>query len=86
MDLTFCELREKEIINIADGKKLGRITDIVMTGKGKVMGIVAPGERKLFKGGADNNIFVPWCNICKIGNDVILVELGGNLPAEFNGV
>ncbi len=27
-DLTFCELREKEVINIVDGKKLGRILDI----------------------------------------------------------
>ncbi|MDR3263350.1 MAG: YlmC/YmxH family sporulation protein [Clostridiales bacterium] len=82
MELTFLDLREKEVINITDGKKLGRITDIVMSGKGKIIGIVTPGERKLFKSGSDTNIFVPWCNIIKIGDDVILIELGGTLPAD----
>jgi YlmC/YmxH family sporulation protein len=85
MDLTFCGLREKEIINVADGKRLGKLLDIVMTGTGKIIGFVAPGERRFFKGGADNNVFVPWCNVCKIGDDVILVELGGALPVPCGG-
>ena len=28
IDFTFCELREREVINIADGKRLGRVIDM----------------------------------------------------------
>ena len=48
-DLTFCELREKEVINIVDGKKLGRILDIAFTRQGTIVGIIVPGEKKFFK-------------------------------------
>ena len=39
-DLTFCELREKEVVNIADGKKLGRILDIAFTSNGTIKGLI----------------------------------------------
>ncbi len=75
-ELTFCELRNKEVINVSDGKRLGRIFDMVFTFNGKVMGIVVPGDRSFFRGiGGVDSLFIPWCNICKIGDDVILVEL-----------
>lgn len=75
-ELTFCELRCKEVINISDGKRLGRIFDIVFTIAGAVQGIVVPGDRGFFRGlGGIDSIFIPWCNIRKIGDDVILVEL-----------
>ena len=76
IDYTFCELREKDVINISDGKQLGRIVDIAIHCTGKVVGLVAAGEKKFFKtfsGG--ESIFIPWNNIVKIGDDVILVEL-----------
>ena len=76
-DLTFCELREKEVVNITDGKKLGRILDMALTCSGNVLGIIVPGEKKFFKNiSGDESIFVPWKNIVKIGEDAILIELG----------
>ena len=39
-DITFCELREKEVVNTIDGKKLGRIIDMVITCTGEVVGLV----------------------------------------------
>lgn len=83
-DLTFCELREKEVVNITDGKKLGRILDIALTCSGNVVGIIVPGEKRFFKNiSGDESIFVPWKNIIKIGEDAILIELGErvNSPA-----
>ena len=75
-ELTFCELREKEIVNIVDGKRFGRIIDLAITCNGRVLGIVAPGDKSILKilGGKDS-IFIPWQNIGKIGDDVILVNL-----------
>ena len=81
-ELTFCELRGKEVVNVADGKRFGRIIDLALTCNGRVLGIVAPGDKSLLKcfGGKDA-LFIPWQNICKIGDDVILVDLPtGNFP------
>ena len=75
-ELTFCELREKEIVNLSDGKRLGRIVDLALSCNGRVLGLVAPGDKgglKRFTG--KDAIFIPWQNITKIGDDVILVNL-----------
>lgn len=81
-ELTFCELREKEIVNVVDGKRFGRIIDLALTCNGRVIGIMAPGEKSMFKGfGRKDALFIPWQNIGKIGDDVILVNLpSGNFP------
>lgn len=85
IDFTFCELREKEVVNIADGKKLGRMVDIALNCSGKIMGIILPGDRKFLKSITSNeNIFVPWHNVRKIGDDVILVELVCRNPEFFD--
>ena len=74
MEISLAELKEKEIINIFDGKKLGRIIDILFdVENGLVRGIVVPGERKIFKKSED--IFIPLEKLRKIGDDVILVKL-----------
>ena len=84
-DYTFCELRDREIVNVTDGKKLGRMSDIAFDAKGKIIGIIVPGEKKFLKNITGNdNIFIPWCCILKIGDDVILVDLHNGGPTERN--
>jgi len=77
MKITFCELRAKEVINVFNGKRLGNIVDMVIdTRSAKVLGIVVPNYEnkfRLFKNG--NDLFIPYCNIVKIGKDVILVDI-----------
>ena len=79
MESSFLDLRCKEVINIVDGTRLGHIVDIVISlSTGKVCGIVVPGSKSLFgflKGG--NDLFIPFSQVCKIGEDTILVELFG---------
>jgi|GEM_PF-403651 len=74
--MSFCELRSKEVINILDGRRLGRIIDVVFSGCNRAMvkGIVVPFIKRFFFF-RDKEIFVPWHCIKKIGEDVILVEL-----------
>ncbi len=85
MDITFCELREKEVVNLADGKRLGRVQDLVIEPCGKVIGLVVPGEKKLIKAlSRDESIFVAWKNIVKLGDDVILIDLNGIVPCNNN--
>jgi YlmC/YmxH family sporulation protein len=75
-EITFCELRQKDVINVTDGKSLGCIVDLVLDyHTGLICGLVVPGEHKFFNFFKCEQLFVPWQNICKIGEDVILVEL-----------
>ena len=77
METSFLELRCKEVVNVVDGRKLGHIIDIIFDlNTAKVSGVVVPANKtfwNVFKG--DNEIFIPFSQICKIGEDTILVEL-----------
>ena len=74
MEISYTELRAKEVVNLQNGARMGKIIDMIIDSNGKnVLGLVVPGVRRLFRSGED--IFIPWCNISKIGNDVILVSL-----------
>ena len=46
-DITFCELKEKEVVNVIDGRRLGRLLDIAFTPGGKITGLIVPGEKKV---------------------------------------
>lgn len=74
MEILFAELREKEIVNISDGKKLGHAIDVLFDIEtGIIKGIVVPGERKFLKKSED--IFISLEKLKKIGDDVVLVKL-----------
>lgn len=74
MELSYTELKCKDIVNTKNGAKMGKLVDIIFAANGSgVLGIVAPGQRKLFRPVED--IFIPWKNIEKIGADVILVDI-----------
>lgn len=77
METSFLDLRCKEVVNVVDGRKLGHIIDIIFDlNTAKVSGVVVPANKtfwNVFKG--DNEIFIPFSQICKIGEDTILVEL-----------
>lgn len=72
------ELQSKEVINVNSGQRLGMIVDVdIDLQAGKIEGIVVPQEENMFSFfSADNDLYVPWDRIYKIGEDVILVETG----------
>ena len=71
------ELREREIINILDGKKLGFTSDLeIDPATGKIIALVLPAPGRLrWLLGKTEEIIIPWRQIKKIGIDVILVDL-----------
>lgn len=78
MEVSFLELKAKQVINTVDGKCLGHITDIIFdVVTAKTLGFIVPncsgGFFSFFK--ADKNLFIPFDCVCKIGVDVVLVEL-----------
>ena len=42
---------------------------------GKITAIVVPGSNKFFNIGSKNDLIISWDKICKIGDDIILVEM-----------
>lgn len=85
MELSYTELREREVINLIDGRSYGKICDIVFNyPEGQIFGIVVPGRRgiNIFK--CKNDIFIEWHKIKKIGKDVILVDLRSYEPPKNN--
>lgn len=74
-EMSYCELKRREVINGSDGRRLGHIIDLVFSvDSGKIKGIILPyGKRGWFSKSQD--LFVPWQCVQKIGEDVILVEI-----------
>ncbi|WP_409275558.1 YlmC/YmxH family sporulation protein [Neobacillus sp. SCS-31] len=73
------DFQMKDVINVADGKKLGNVTDIdINLATGKIQAVVIGGAgRVLGFFGKDEDTVIPWANILKIGQDVILVRASG---------
>lgn len=76
--MSLSELRTKDVVNTVDGKRLGKVMDIEFDCVGgHVEAIVVPGEFKVGNliRGEKCGIVIPWQRICKIGENVILVQL-----------
>jgi len=71
------DLRQREVINVLDGKRLGFISDLdIDLEKGIIQSIIIPAQNKVFSLFTRSGDYViPWEQIKKIGSDVILVEL-----------
>jgi len=70
------DLRDRDVININDGKRLGIINDVELDlESGRIKAIVLPGTGG-FMGmlGRKNDLVISWEKIKKIGVDAILVD------------
>lgn len=70
------DFRRKEVIDITTGNRLGFITDVdIDLEKGVVNSVIVPGKRRFF--GLlppEEDVFIPWKSIKKIGEDIILIS------------
>lgn len=75
-NFSFAELRSKEVVNSLDGKRLGRIIDLVFSSfDGLIMGLVLPHSRKNIIFRNSEPIFIPWEFVERVGEDIIMVRL-----------
>lgn len=71
------ELKQKEVINTNTCKSMGCPVDVEFNPcNGQITALIVPGPGK-FCGflGHDCEFFIPWNCICRIGEDIILVEI-----------
>lgn len=77
MIVKMSELRCKEVICVADGRRLGFVCDLeVEIPEGCVKSIIVPGPcRFLGLFGRKDDFVIPWGCIKRIGPDIILVDI-----------
>jgi|APHig6443717817_1056837.scaffolds.fasta_scaffold36156_1 YlmC/YmxH family sporulation protein len=71
------DFRNKEVISINSGKRLGFVSDVdINFEKGTIDAIIVPGPSGIlnFFSGGNNDYVIPWNNIKKVGDDIILVD------------
>ena len=75
--MRLCEMREKEVINLCNCKKLGCVSDIVFDEcKGCIEAIVVPVPGKwLGLLGPESELVIPFECIKQIGPDIVMVDI-----------
>lgn len=79
--MSFSELKQKDVINICDGRKMGKPIDLILNDHACVEALVVPGNNGGLLGmlKPDHEGYViPWRLVRRIGDDVILVEVDEN--------
>ncbi len=78
------DLRCKEVVNVCDGLRLGYVSDVLLnTATGQIVAIVVPGPcRYLGLIGREDDYIIPWECICRLGDDIVLVQISGGYKRE----
>ncbi len=70
------DLREKDVINLCDGARLGCAQDFEFDAScGKLLALVIAGDGGIFGFSKREDIIIPWDKIQCIGEDTVLVKL-----------
>lgn len=75
--MRICELKQKEVINACDCKRLGFVGDVDFDiCCGCLVAIIVPGPGTICGFlGREKEYVIPFCDIQQIGEDVILVDV-----------
>lgn len=75
--MRFCELCEKEVINVSNCVCLGNVADLEIDEcNGCIRGLIVPEPGHIFCiFGPANEYYVPWNKVVRIGPDIILVDI-----------
>ena len=73
---SIADMRDKEVINVCDGRRLGYVIDVEFDlCDGHICAIVVPGECNMLGFSKTDDIVIPWDKIERIGEDTILVRI-----------
>ena len=77
-------LRDKEVINVKDGGRIGFVSDAeVDTQEAKLTAVVVYGRLRLFGLlGREADFVIPWKDIVLIGEDTVLVQYEAPAQAQ----
>ena len=81
--MTFSDIREKDVINIRDGRNLGRPIDLILNEEACIDALVVPGGGGGILGflkPSREGCAIDWRKVRRIGDDVILVDVEDGSP------
>ena len=75
--MTFSELKQKDVINVCDGRRLGKVVDVLFTESACIEAIIIPEAFNILTCLNRNKtgFEIPWDHVRRIGDDVILVDI-----------
>lgn len=81
------ELRNKEVVNVKDGSRLGFVSDVELdTAAASLTAVVVYGRLRLLGLlGREPDFVIPWREIELIGDDTVLVNWHPPEPAKQSG-
>ena len=75
--MNLSDLQTKEVIDVATGRRIGSIIDVIVDSKGLISRLILedkkPGKRLFSSNREDLDLL--WNQIIKIGDDIILVDM-----------
>ena len=76
MGTRITDLHCKEVICVADGRRLGFVTDVEFNpADGCITALIVPGPCRFWGlAGRQDEYIIPWSSIRRIGPDIILAE------------
>ncbi len=86
--MRLCELKQKEVINICDCRRLGYVGDVDLDMEtGCLLAIIVPGPG-CFCGFLirEKEYVIPFCDIRQVGPDIILVNVDLDKATERCGI
>ena len=74
--MNLSDLQTKEVVDIASGKRIGTIIDVIISSSGMISKIVLEESRggRRFLSSSKDEIYLDWKQLIKIGDDVILID------------
>lgn len=69
------DLQRKDIVNVINGARLGKIVDIDVTKEGYINSLIVEPAKLMRKISYGNEVNITFGQIVTIGSDVILVDL-----------
>lgn len=76
MGCTTCDLREKDVVNICTGQRLGCVCELELdTECGRVVSLIVSGTSFASSVLGKGRVCIPWDKIRRIGRDTILVDM-----------
>ena len=73
MEERLSALRDREVVNVATGERLGYVEDVLLELRsGRLLSLIVPGKAHLFS--REEDLILPWSAIRTLGGDIILVD------------
>ncbi len=81
---SFTSLRDKDVINICDGKRLGFINDLEIDNcDGRICAIIVLFDSRPFGFGKCEELIIPWEKIKCFGKDAVLVSVDTSIYSKL---